>query len=814
MPDQDFPVQTNVPVLLPGPSVAPEVGESAEHIPRNFVRLPPNLAGNAGLVDIFAKAMHVFYNKFWQQPQRVTLRDNMKTADAMYRASKRRDRTVNSDQQQDTLSNVASTSFYDSVRVTTAGQRAVMFYGDELPARFEPVKTGDDDNSERERVALHSNLLLRYYWDCGKWERTLKSSLLFANKYANEMLCMEWDYATERRIERVPGYYNADGEAVEYNPESPVAAMFDADGNPLESVIDAGTGRPKHFVFVEKDIVVRDHPCLERVDLKDMLFDMQIDDMQRQNCIFHFGSNGISQLHQKQRDGEYMNVERIGIGQLAESTDTHDLKEQSDRHDNADERWSRTETGNLRRFTVWMRAPIDDEATKKPGPTRGKWDTESTMPVWYKAVFVGDPQTLVTQDGKAPTESTDRSGGLVCVELRKNPYHSGKVPYNYIHSHEDDKGAAHMGYSQLLECLYEEETAAINQLFDNRNLGVKRPWIGEQGNVLSRNLKFKQGNQVFWVKPGAAKSALTQLDVHDMTATIMPQLEYIQRRLNKTAGTDKAIAGEYAGSRTTGTEVLTVQQQAMKPALEDAEYMADQYFPWLLEWFLSLVKQFGDPNREIAITHEDVVERVNPGEIYGDTSIRVVSIGQFETDVQLRQSINNFLSAGYPLAAPFMGKEGALKFWKMIFRMMKFPDYNTFFPAGRNREAENQAYTENMLAVNDPAAAMRDMPHEDENHAAHIESHGAFLEKYRHFTPPDQQNPLTVQVLEGWIAVHKRMMAAAEVSNPAPRAALGAPDAGAPQNQADSVPGMSGEASGDAMAGALAGGNGGPQVTV
>jgi hypothetical protein len=811
----DAVVYTDVPVMIPGPDAAPDVGESAEIVPRDFVQLPPNLAENHELVAKFLSVAQVFGQKFRDQPERITLRDNMKSADAMYRASKRKNRTTSSDQVQDTLSNVSSTSFYDSVRVTTAGQKAVIFSGDELPARYEAPKVATDaENSERERVASHQNLMLHYYWNLCDWEQRLKTSLLFNNKYGQEMLCMEWEYATQSKVERVPGYYTKGGEPVEYDPETPVVEMYDRSGKQLSAVIDGKTGRPSHFVFIEKTKVVRDYPLLYRTDLKDAWFDMQIDNMQDQNCVFFFGSTGIGALYQMQRDGLCANVARIGLGQLAQSTDTHDTMERSDRHDNADEAHSPTETGNLRTFTVWMRAPIDDEATsKKSATTRGKWDSANNLPVWYKAVFVGLYEEAAADTSTKVKTAGDRPGGPVCIELRKNPYHDGELPCHLIHSHEDDKGAAHLGYAQLLECYYEEETTATNQLFDNRNLGVNRPWIAEQNNVLTRNMKFRHGNQVFHVKAGSGKTALTQLDVTDMTGTILPQLEYIQRRLNKTAGTDKAISGEYAGSRTTGTEVLQVAQQAMKPALEDAEYIAGQTFPWLLRIFESRIRQFADPNKQVAITKENVVEAVTPGDLYGETAVRVVSIGQFEADMQLRQTLNNFLAAAYDKAAPNMTKDDVVRFWRTVFRMMKIPDYGLYFGGRKTREAENQAYTENMLAVNDPAAALQDLPMQDENHEVHERSHREFRENYESFTPPDQQNPMTVQILRGWEMLHKRFAQRESAAQPVPQQALGGPQANAPQNQADVVPGMGGEASGDAMAGALAGGNGGPQVT-
>lgn len=687
--NQDYPATPSI----PDKDTAPKPGTV-----RDYVKLPPNLAGDGELTKIVLDKTQEYFTKFKAQGARTKLETDMKTADRMLRVTKTRDRTSATDQQEDTLSNVSSTSFYNAHRIITAGQRAVMFYGNEMPVKYESIPESPDFNSELEgeRVAFGRNKTLRYTFDVGHWVNKLKESIFFVNKYAQEALSIEWDYAKEERIERVPKAYDEEGRAIT-------------------------------FAFEKKERVIRDYPVLSRYDLKDFWYDTQILDIQDQKCILRRTQKGLEFFYQKQKDGEFLNAGQLTSDQYFKTESEQGSEILQNRQEDAGETSESQETGNIETWVVWIRLPINE---------KGKWNPENTLPVWFESVWAGN----IEDDAK-------------CVQLRRNPYHHGKHPYKLIYSHLDDKGAVRMGYATLLECLYEEETATINETIDNKTLRTRKPWIGERGNVLSRNLKFRQGNQVFWVKPGTGGTALTEIKVQDTTVSTLTFLEWIRENFKRTAGTDKSISGEYAGARATSTEVQTVQRQAMKPALEDTEMLADQYFPWIAETVAALWDQFGDPKRTLQIDEEGKTYPIKPTTLYGEFKTRVVSIGQFESDILAQQGRTNFIRAAYPFVAPLMGRKGQIEFWKDDLKQRKMRNVDKYFPETGNHDAERVAWLENTLIFEQKQEVLPDMA---DDHDIHIPIISNQLNNYK-LLPQGERDDDAVRIGTLHLMIHRQM---------------------------------------------------------
>ena len=679
------------------PSIPDEKAAPKPEPVRDYLELPKNIAEDSTIAATVLDKVKEYFTKFRDQAARTQLETDMKSADRMLRVSKTRDRTSATDQQEDTLSNVSSTSYYKAIRIITAGQKAIMFYGDELPVKYEenPGSTDFKNNEEAKRVTREQNLLLRYTFDQDGLEYKLKNTLYFINKYGQVPVGIEWDYETEEKVERVP---------IEYDEE----------------------GRPLTFAFENKRRVVRDWPTLSTYDLKDFYFDTQISDMQDQKCVLFRTQKGIEYLHNKQTDGEYLNVGQVTDDQMFKDEDANNSDVLRNREEDSGQTPESNETGNIEIFSGYIRLPIDD---------KNKWNPKETVPSWFQFVFAGNIEN-----------------NAVCLQLRRNPFHHGKLPFKIIYSHLDDKGAVRMGYASLLECLYEEETSTINEMIDNKTLRTRKPWIAEKGNVLSRNLKFRQGNQTIWVKSGTGTTALKEVQVQDTTQNTLLHLNDIRKDFNETAGTDKAMAGQFAGARTTSTEYQGVMNQAMKPALEDAEFMADQILPWIADMSALLWRQFGDPTRIIQVTESGLTYPVKPTELYGDFRTRVVSIGQFEGDMLRRQEENNFIAAAYQFVAPLMGKAGQLEFWRDIMRHRKMENAEKYFPLNASRDAERLAWYENILIFE---KGQEVLPQPSDDHDVHLPIIKSQLENYK-LLPPDEMNPDSVRMAQLHILLHEQ----------------------------------------------------------
>lgn len=686
-------------------------------INRDYVELPANLAKDKKLAGKALEKVIEHFDRFLTQPARIRLLELMTTADAMARVSKRRKVTTATDNQLDTLSNVASTSFYDSLRVITAGQNGMIFYGTEMPVKYEPrLRSQDFENdNEAERVCKEQNALLLYTRDEGRWDETDKLSNYFGNKYGQEIQSITWDYRTRENAERIPTGFDANGKTTS-------------------------------FKWEKKQRVVADFPIVERVGLDSIWFDMQIDSdpapglnaMQKQHCIIRQVPNKLEYFRQKEIDGEYLNTEKIGDAQKMGPGSNNGEEVKEERQDNAAEETDTRETGDIDGFYVWVRLPIE----KKNG--KYTWNAKIT-PHWFECVWSGKL----------------KGGDVICHQLRENPYAHGENPYNLEHSHIDDKGAIHMGYASIGECLYEVDKTAIDEMIDNKTLRTKAPLILEQGNVIGKNFKFRGSNQGFWCKAGTGATAYRMLNIPDTTMTTLPFIAEIQRRWNKTMGTDSTIAGGDIRGRASATQAQNTLEQAMKPAIEDAKYRAAQRYHWQARIVAALWRQFGDPERIIAVTYENQILEINPTTLYGDFKTRIVSVGQFEADLAQQQTQNDFIARviANPNVAALMGQKGLREFFIDTFKSRKMQNVEKYFQATKTKDAARIAWYEGVAILQQ---GDQDIPEQGEDHAEHLRVHEPYYERWK-MVMSDTGDPIWARNMELHILVHKQLQAQEQV---------------------------------------------------
>jgi len=766
---------------------------------RPYVKLPPNLAGNHDLCKTFHDFAHKFFQSAKDQTERTEYEDDLNSADAMWRMTKKSQQTTkggaNKDHHQ--LSNDSSSQYHKSIRLISRGQTAIIFPNNDdlLPAEYAPLASSNDYTpAEGKRVAEGRNLYLARVWGINQWTPEFKQSIERTNKNGVEHFTIEWEYRTEKRIEKVPGYYDASGNPQEAKVEVPVPeGSKDGNGDPVISVFNE-EGRPTSYVFIEKTRVVQNCPIVEFPRARNVFYDLSIDDINKQTAVHIEYFPSFPELMAKQQDGEYLNVGDLSAEQLF--TQEVDSAPKTDRDDNAEYSGSEHTNGLYHGFKAQVLAPIVDW----DDPKKAKWD-DSAVPQLFEAVFVGtygsmdDSSTATDKDGKK------RTGGAICTQLRHTPYHHGRFTLHKVHSHPDgERGAIHLSYQTLLECNVEEQTVTLRQHIDNKTLIVKAPWIGEKGNVLSRDLKFREGNQALWVQPGTGATALTRLEVPDITASTIPFLDWLSRDADDLLGTTEAFRGVFAGSRTTGTEYTGARDQSMKPALEDAKQMAIQYFEPVLRDVADLCDQFA-PNWALK-------EGIVANELYGEAEVRITSVEKYEADLAAQQVLVNFIqSGGYDKAraSGAMSKEGDLQFWRMVGEHLKMPEYNAIFDGTRQYvEAENQALADVQAIMADPLGSMDNpelLPKPGEMHNIHtriLEQSKLKLQiQGRTLQAEDREiNAQQIAALELYIAMHRQLQEEETAQQEQQQAA-----AASGQNQSDSPPELAGEAQGDTLSG-------------
>ena len=721
----------------------PTEDEAQEEAPAEeaFLQLPPNLAKKTQLVAKAITKIEEYFRTFDAQSPRTKAKSDWKEADARYRVSKSKANKNPTNQEDNRLANVPSTSFYNTIRITTAGQKAIIYYGDNLPVEYTPAIGSPDfpDDAEAKRIADEQNFLLWYTWHKANVETATKAVLHYTNKYKSSMISCTWDRTVDQRVER------------------------DSQGNPAN---------------LER--IVSDWPAITRHDLRYMWFDSQIDNMQLQNCIVqHIPQVPRDVLELRRKDySEYENLDQLTDAHLFGYGNNDGTQETEDLQANAGEAKETRPTGNYSTWYIWVKLPI----------VNGKWDKKA-IPTWFESTWAGN--------------AVDQS--LLCLQLRANPYWHKMNPYQLVHSHEDDKGAYHMGYLSVLSVLCDVETAAIEQWLDCRTLNIRAPYIGEKGSFLGTTLPFR-ANKIVWVRAGTGKTALTKMKVDDITGNTIPFLATIKENLDRTGGMNAPMSGEEMKSRTTATVGNATMQQAMKPALEDTKFLADQIFPWMARMFAELWRQFGDPERVLWVTRGDIRKAIKPTRLYGEYGVRVVSIGQFENDVIQQATMNDFMARNLPLAveAGIIDKKGLRELYRDVMKSKKMSNVDRYLAAGENIfAAERDAWSENRNILLD---GTEDMPVQEEDHSAHIRIHKPIFEKYK-LLPAEDQNSRNASMMSLHIMAHEQFERNA-ASLAAQLGQVAGQEGGnqyGPPGAETGQPGMMGEAAGDMRGGTMGG---------
>jgi len=788
MSDIDFPVPSEAEV---------EKAVKAFSKPlRDYTDTPPNLAGKKELVKKVHELSKQYFDRYSGQSSRGDLETFLKDCDAKYRMAQAQAQAfkVSSTQEHDTLSHVASSQFYKSVHVIASGQKSIIFSDPEgLPVEYSAdYNCGDYTDEEGKRIAREQNLYLDHVWTKQGWTRFIKSVLQLNQKNSMVLLSCEWDYKIQKRTERFPGYYNSKGEAIAVTAEAyannPPAEAYKKDGDKLENPVFNESGSPMSYVFVEKERVVKNCPVLEKHDLAHSYFDLDIDDPQKWPYLHLRKPVPYAELLDQEIAGFYKNVGKLTTAQMYESNSKYGSQVDNDRDDNADQTRDEVKNGLYERHHTFILAPIDED---------GKWD-DDVIPEYYECVWAGNFDQLLDENKKNDKGEKVKGDGCVCLQLRKLPYHHKRLPYYLMHSHDDERGALKMGIYTLLECNIEEQTETLNQHIDNKNLKIFRPWFARKGDVLSRDLKFKNRNQVVWIDrsvSGDIRNSLVQAEVDDMTQTTLPLLEWLQKDADETVPTTDAYKGVFGGSRTTGTEYLGAREQSMKPAIEDTEFVADPFFKWLLQDVSDLARQCADPDEFIKVAGGTT--SINPTRWYGLLNVKVTGIKKFEADVSAKQILINFIQSGaYDKAKEFMGKTGALYFWRTVAKFLRIPDVNSTFPESRKLiEAENQAWSDWKAILADPLSAMLNeeiMPKPDEAHETHLAILQGQRDKFELLPNEDTEYKTNVlSAVDLYILMHKQFMEKEQMpaGQVAPMAGQGTP------------PTMGGEAAGDVLSG-------------
>lgn len=665
----------------------------------------------------------------------------MDLADEMYRAAANRV-DLNSEEHQNikaTGSKIRSATYYAELKAITSGESAVMLGKEsDLPVVYEPLPDSQEYTEKLGfELAKERNAVLAYTMEKSNMRDVIRKGLWSINKYGNTPLEMQWDYRIEERKIKEPVAFEA---------------------------LDLGDGtviqKPVKFKRKVKKIVIADNPKLIVHDIRNVRFDAMIENMQDQSCIVLRTQKQLSELWAEQIAGKFVNMDKITKDQLYDGENEDTTLE--GRQSNAGEGGDSERPNSL--FDVyygWVRLPINDET--------GEWNPEKELCHWYEYVLIGSLE-------KHP----------VCVKLSPLPYSCNQIPFTLAHCIEDDKGALHMGYATLIKSIIAQEMTALDQATDNVTNRNRKPWVLEKGSINVRDLTFTAGgNRVWWKKPATADPK--ELEIQDTTAFTLNYLNWLGEYRRKVIGTNKPMMGEALGGRTSAAESISVYEQALRPAMEDAKYKANQIFPFIAFWVSEMWKDFGDPDLVINLTGNAPVRQIKPASVYGDMRIKVTAIKQFQDNILRRKEEDAFINQILPIAIQnkVMDAEGLAMFIKQVMKNRDFDNVDGLIKTRSNFDALHVAKAENSSIVWN---GVYDMPKPEEDHDVHLAEHEPFIGAVMLLPESDRPPMDNINQLKLHIQMHKQMKEQTTQAQP--------------MQAQESAPRTAGEAFGD-MAGGL-----------
>lgn len=677
---------TTAPDYMPIPKAkyAPKPEKQPKHL-----RESPNHADKEETVEKVKTWCKAYLDKFKTQTQRTQAETEMAIADELHRAASSRT-SLNTDQSSNreaTQSKIQSATFYSDHRAFTANEKAVLLGNTEsLPVKYEPIPGSTDySEDEGERLANYQNALLTYTWQVSQVDNVVAKELWVLNKYGNSVIEAIWDKRVEKRWVKRPKFKKV--------YPNKMAEMLKVGGK--EDTTEVET-----YGWEQTDVTLADWPKFLIYDMKDVWFDCMIDDMQLQSCVAIRFQKQLADVWNLQKTSEFMNVGKIKQQHFYKGESGYNTVK-NDRQTAAGEGGdAESPTTLLDIWKFWIRIPVNDET--------GAWEPDKELCHWYKVHFAGDI-----------------NGDCVCLELRPNPHSCGLIPVNLAHAIEDDKGAFHVGMATLGKSYYAEEMTLIDMANDNVRNRNRVPLLVEKGSINIRDYTFSAGgNRIWQYKAGTTQPK--ELKIEDTTSITIPLLNTMAEMRKNILGTNKAFMGEPIGGRQSASGYLGTLDQALKPAMEDAKYKADQILPFIAFWNKEMWYDFGDPEVSLMVTYEGEQLEVKPKNLYGDFRIRVTSIKNFQDSALKRKEQNELIAQVLPvmISTGALDQQGAKILSKQILADRHITQLDEIFRTGADFDARHVARSENMAII---WQGIIDMPKPEENHAVHLREHESYL---------------------------------------------------------------------------------------
>ena len=356
---------------------------------------------------------------------------------------------------------------------------------------------------------------------------------------------------------------------------------------------DKTTGSRKSKLFTKNNL-----PGFDFIPIDHLWLDENIEEMDAQPAIYIKAPISWSKLLGDSKKNNVKLFKKDGQEGLRDKFSKYLEHESSsqfgtpkaDRLDNADRTFQDRTGERYKHWFVWINLPINKKDEK--------WD-EDGAEIRCRVRILGDPESCEI------------------IEIRENIFPGG-VPLLVAHQTEDDIGMYHISLGEKIATYYDQICVAINQLIDNRSKNVRRPIVYDPMRVDVDKYDFGHANAI--PCSGDVRSGLFEMQIADMTATIMPTVQYCEQKIREIMNTTDAVMGMAMGGRTSASEYVSAKAAATTPIFSDMSSIEDALIGGYMRRFSQYVHTF--------MTHEDIVDQI--GTVGGEFQFELADIYSIE----------------------------------------------------------------------------------------------------------------------------------------------------------------------------------------
>lgn len=663
----------------------PELPMQTESAPQGAVNVDTsfeksnNLAESKELADSFLKEADTYYTRY-ESDRKVDMEDVWKIADYMYKCGKNRtlaaeeiDVGANTPDDNE-RAQTGSTLFYRQVNQLASQGVSVMMSRD-VPLKYVPISTEDVSGSSEDSRMIANQLNTLIKWTIKKDRFNLKAINFWHQiyKYGNIPVSIQMIRKLETRTVRDNIY----------------ASIPNPDGS---SGVPVLTGHN----YREEEFVTENYPSISLIPIENLYADMNIGNIQDQNCVIVESLKNKSQIFSEIRTGNYRDLTK-------ELTDKFlwdgvaGSQVRKDRKDNLNQTTTdETMSGQYLIRDIFMRCPINGSS----------WDAEGSEPLLYFGTVIGNDM---------------KSGLLAGLERNKDP--NDRIPIEMIHClPDDDNNLYHISPAEIVRSNYSVECTIKNQMIDNGTLVLSPPLVVLEGGHDVTDFTFKR-NAVWQVRQ---PNAITSLEVRDITQSMPQFLEYIKADNNQALGTDKPFMGESFGARTSALESSNIYRNSIQPHLIRVRFILDQLLGFCGMNWKDYWQNFSVPGQVVAITDQEEQTTIYPERLHGEFDIEVDIVDEFEDDVVTQNRINEAMKL-IAMSPEFAKRCNITELLRQWFVKNKF-DASRLVNEPQDADAVSVANNENLMMMSNGVPAM---VKPGENMQVHLSIHEGEKLRYR-----------------------------------------------------------------------------------